>query len=222
MKRYLIAVSFAACAAPAFADCEGGGTQVFYCDTENAFRVQVCLQNDTVQFRGGPDLSDPVYDLSMPVRFMPYLSTGIAQSKEDFSYIRFYEGIRVFTVGVDRDLEFASVSLGLAHDFLPANEEACNPDSIVDNFHMLDQFAHTTGRVAPVVSVPEVSPDCGSIHALRPAAEWMEDKDVSPIHLGPEEVTTEVIPVIRKCASVALRLRAGRGYGFSHMGLSAI
>jgi len=78
-------------------------------------------------------------------------------------------------VGVDRDLEFASVSLGLAHDFLPANEEACNPESIVDHFQMLDQFAHTTGRVAPVVSVPEVSPDCGPIHALRPA-EWAGTK----------------------------------------------
>ncbi len=217
MKRYLIAASFAACAAPAFAGCEGGGTQVFYCDTENASRVQVCLQNDTVQFRGGPDLSDPVYDLSMPVQFMPYLSTGLAQSEEDFSYIRFYEGKRVFTVGVDRDLEFASVSLGLAHDFMPANEEACNPDSIVDNFHVLDQFAHTKGRVAPVVSVPEVSPDCGPIHALRPA-EWMADKDVSPIHLGPEEVTTEVIPVDQKVRVCGAPVEGWQGVRFQSYG----
>ncbi|WP_254868563.1 hypothetical protein [Phaeobacter sp. HF9A] len=134
---------------------------------------------------------------------MPYLSTGIAHSEEDFSYIRFYEGKRVFTVGVDRDLEFASVALGMAYDALPSNEVACNPDAIVDTFQVLDQFAQTTGRVAPVVSVPEVSPDCGPIQTLRPA-EWMDDKDVSPIHLGPGEVTTEVIPLdqnVRVCGA---------------------
>ena len=204
MKRFLLTATLAVSAAPAFADCGPNGTQVFYCDTENASRAQVCLQEDeTVQFLAGPDLSNPVYDLSMPVQFMPYLSTGIAQSEDDFSYIRFYEGKRVFTVGLDRDLEFASVALGLAFDYLPANEEACNQDSIVDNFQVLDHFALTRGRVAPVVSVPEVSADCGPIHALRPA-EWMDDKDVSPIHLGPESITTEVIPVdqnVRVCGA---------------------
>ena len=217
MKRYFIVASFAVCAAPAFADCEGGGTQVFYCDTENASRVQVCLQNETVQFLGGPDLSDPVYDLSMPVQFMPYLSTGIAQSEEDFSYIRFYEGKRVFTVGLDRDLEFASAALGLASDFLPANEEACNPDSIVDNFQVLDQFALTTGRVAPVVSFPEVSPNCGPIHDLRPA-DWMEDKSVTPIHLGPEEITTEVIPVDQNVRACGAPVEGWQGVRFQSYG----
>ena len=118
MKRCVVSAIFALSAAPAFASCGDGGTQIFYCETENASRIQVCLRNETVQFLGGPDLSDPVYDLSMPVRFMPYLSTGIAHSEEDFSYIRFYEGKRVFTVGVDRDLEFASVALGMAYDAL--------------------------------------------------------------------------------------------------------
>ncbi|MDE4140678.1 hypothetical protein [Phaeobacter gallaeciensis] len=201
MKPFLLSGMLIAAAAPAFSDCGANGTQIFYCDTENASRVQVCLHDETVQFLGGPDLADPVYDLSMPVRFMPYLSTGIAQSEEDFSYIRFYEGRRVFTVGVDRDLELASVSLGLAHDFLPSNEEACNPNTIVDQFQVLDQFARSIGRVAPVVSVPEVSPDCGAVLALGPA-EWMQDKEVSPIHLGPEEATTEVVPVdqnVRVC-----------------------
>jgi hypothetical protein len=48
-----------------------------------------------------------------------------------------------------------------------------------------------------------MSPDCGAILALGPA-EWMQDKEVSPIHLGPEEVTTEVIQVdqnVRVCGA---------------------
>jgi len=78
MKRFLLAATLAISGVPAFAECEDNGSQVFYCDTENASRAQVCLKDETVQFLAGPDLSNPVYDLSMPIRFMPYLSTGIA------------------------------------------------------------------------------------------------------------------------------------------------
>lgn len=217
MKHFVCAAAWAACAAPAFADCGSDGTQIFYCDTENASRVQVCLRDETVQFLGGPDLSRPVYDIDMPVRFMPYHSSGIAQSEEDFSYIRFYEGKRVFTVGVDRDLEFASVALGLAHDFLPSNEEACNPDTIVDQFQKLDLIARSMGRVTPVVSVPEVSSDCGVILALGPA-EWMDDKEVSPIHLGPEQITTEVVPVNQKVRACGAPVDGWQGVRFQSYG----
>ncbi|MCG7571986.1 hypothetical protein MHM39_00230 [Phaeobacter sp. CNT1-3] len=217
MKHLACAAAMAFYAAPALADCGTDGTQIFYCDTENASRVQVCLRDETVQFLGGPDLSSPVYDISMPVRFMPYHSSGIAHSEEDFSYIRFYEGKRVFTVGVDRDLEFASAALGLAHDFLPSNEEACNPDTIVDQFQKLDLIARSMGRVSPVISVPEVASDCGAIHALRPA-EWMDDKEVSPIHLGPDQITTEVVPVDQKVRACGAPVDGWQGVRFQSYG----
>ena len=61
MPGLLIAV-----AAPAWSVCQSNGTRIFYCDTENASYLQLCLRGEPVQFLGGPDLTDLAYDLSMP------------------------------------------------------------------------------------------------------------------------------------------------------------
>ncbi len=65
-KPFLLRGLLIAVAALAWSVCQSNGTRIFYCNTENASCLQLCLRGEPVQFLGGPDLTDLAYDLSMP------------------------------------------------------------------------------------------------------------------------------------------------------------
>lgn len=199
MKRFSIALALLA--APAFAECPDKADPIFACSLGNHENVELCLVDDTVRLRMGADVSQPAQEISMPVALMPYRSTGIAHSGEDFSYATFYQGHRAVTVGLDRDIDMASVTIGSPFELEPELDHSCFPEGLVDNFARLDSAMAAIGRAAPVVAARPVTGDCGPVQTLGPA-DWHEDKDISLIHIAPDDTATEVLfvgDVVRVC-----------------------
>ena len=199
MKR--VSIAFAVLAAPALADCPGGAEPVFSCSLGNAEEVELCLINDTVRMRMGADVNQPSREISMPLALMPYRSTGIARPGEDFSYATFFQGHRAITVGLDRDIDMASVTIGSPFELEPELDHSCFAEGLRDNFARLDSAMTAIGRGAPVVASKPVTGDCGPVQALGPA-DWHEDKDISMIHIAPDDTATEVLfveDVVRVC-----------------------
>lgn len=190
MKRF--AILFSALCGPAWAECPGGAEPVFACTLLNSDDVELCMIDDKVRMRMGFDVDDPAEEILMPLSVMPYLSTGIAQSGEDFSYAKFFKGDQVYTVGLDRDLEMASVSVGSQIDYLPDSDFICSEEGLIDQFPMLDAAMKQIGRSAPVVAAQPIGGECGPIQTLGPA-DWHDDQDVSPIHIQPQDTVVEVL-----------------------------
>ena len=92
MKR--LSIAFVMLAAPALAECPGGADPIFACSLGNSEVAELCLIKDTVRLRMGADVNQPSREISMTLALMPYRSTGIARSGEDFSYATFYQGHR--------------------------------------------------------------------------------------------------------------------------------
>lgn len=192
---------FLALAAPAFAECPGGADPIFACRLGNSEAAELCLIDDTVRLRMGAEVTQPSQEISMPLALMPYRSTGIARSGEDFSYATFYQGHRAVTVGLDRDIDMASVTIGSPFELEPERDHSCFAEGLVDNFARLDRAMMSIGRAAPVVAAQPVTGDCGPVQALGPA-DWHEDKDISLIHIAPDDTATEVLFVedlVRVC-----------------------
>lgn len=196
-----ISLLFAVLAGPALAECPGGADPVFFCSLGNSEDVELCLIDDEARLRMGFDVSEPLQEIIMPLALMPYRSTGIARSGEDFSYATFYKGDHALTVGLDRDLDMASVSIGVPSDLEPEVDHSCFAEGLVDNFARLDGAMMAIGRVAPVVAAQPVTGNCGPVQALGPA-DWHDDKDISPVHTSPNGTVTEVLFVedlVRVC-----------------------
>ncbi|WP_092465460.1 hypothetical protein [Donghicola eburneus] len=203
MKQGLVA--FLVLAGPAFAECPDGADPVFSCSLLNSDDVELCVIGGDLRMQMGFDLDDPSLEISMPLALMPYMSTGIAKSVEDFSYARFFQGNRAYTVGLDRDLDMASVSVGEPSAYLPDADHSCDAEGIIDNFPALDQMMIGIGRRAPVVAARPVENVCGPVQSLGPA-DWHDDQDVSPIHIQPKDTVTEVLAVddhVRVCGEAA-------------------
>lgn len=203
MKQSLVA--FIVLAGPAFAECPNGADPVFSCSLLNSDDVELCMIGDDLRLQMGFDLDEPSLETSMPLALMPYMSTGIAKSGEDFSYARFFEGNRAYTVELDRDLDMASVSVGEPSAYLPDADHSCVAESILDNFSALDRKMSDIGRSAPVVAARPVANECGPVQSLGPA-NWHDDQDATPIHIQPDDTVTEVLVVgdhVRVCGEAA-------------------
>lgn len=199
MKR--LSIAFVMLAAPALAECPGGADPIFACSLGNSEVAELCLIKDTVRLRMGADVNQPSREISMPLALMPYRSTGIARSGEDFSYATFYQGHQAVTVGLDRDIDMASVTIGSPFELEPELDHSCFAEGLVDNFARLDREMMSIGRAAPVVAAQPVTGDCGPVQALGPA-DWHDDKDISLIHIAPDDTATEVLfveDVVRVC-----------------------
>lgn len=199
MRRF--SILFVALCGPAWAECPGGAEPVFACSLLNSDDVELCVVGDQLRMRMGFDVDDPAEEVFMPLSIMPYMSTGMAQSGEDFAYAKFFQGDRAYTVGLDRDLDMASVAVGSPIDYIPDVDYSCSDDGLIDNFAVLDVLMNKLGRRAPVVAAQPVGADCGPVQTLGPA-DWHDDKDVSPIHIQPKDTVIEVLFVddrVRVC-----------------------